>query len=128
MGGELGQQAFGAVLGGGAEEYGLELQPAADGFFQNAHAFDGAVAVGREFAMREGCAQLFDQGVVASLDASQAAVDSRVVSGCGPSFTAVLGRIIRVYLSLAVLSRGMLAFADSEHCREGSVCARKFSR
>ena len=71
VGGELGQQALGPVLSGTAEEYCPELQPAADGLFHNAHAFDGAITVGREFAMSEGRAQLLDQGVVASLDASQ---------------------------------------------------------
>ena len=81
MGGELGQQAFGAVFGGGAKEDRLEFQAAADGFFENAHAFDGAIAVGCEFTMGKSAAQFFDQGVVASLDASQALAGSRVVIG-----------------------------------------------
>ena len=62
---------------------GFEFQSAADGFFEDAHAFDGAISVGREFSMGKGCTQLFDEGVVASLDASQPASYSRVVIGLG---------------------------------------------
>jgi hypothetical protein len=93
--GELRKKAFGAVFGRGAEEYGFEFQSAADGFFENAHAFDGAIAVGRDFTVGKGCAQLFDEGVVASLDASQSA--GRVV---GSFLFHRLVRIITVYLSL----------------------------
>ena len=95
---ELRQQALRPVFSGVAKEHGLELQSAADGFFQNAHAFDGAVAFGCGFGMGEGSAQLFDEGIVASIDASQAAVDGGLVSGGflqGGSC-----EIIRVYLSL----------------------------
>ncbi len=53
-----------------AEKYRTKLQAAADGFFHNAHAFNGAMAVGREFAVRERAAQLLHQRIVATLDAA----------------------------------------------------------
>ena len=46
---DLRQEAVGAVLRGLAKEYRTETQAAADGFFQNAQAFDGTVSGFGEF-------------------------------------------------------------------------------
>ncbi len=71
-----------SALGGRGlvEEDGPKAQAAANGFFQNAQALDGAVAVGGELAPAEGPAQFFDQSVVASLNAAQAAASTLAVS------------------------------------------------
>src|SRR5277367_775775 len=98
MRGELGQKALGAVFGGSAKEHGFELQPTADGFFENPHAFDGAISLACKLSLGEGCPQLFDQGIMASLDASQAVVDGRLV--IGNFLQGSSGEMIRVYLSL----------------------------
>jgi hypothetical protein len=67
----LWQQARGAILGGVTKEDGAETEAAANRFFQDAQAFDGAVSGFGEFGAGEGQAQLLDQGVVPSLDAAE---------------------------------------------------------
>ena len=65
-----------------AEKDCLKAQAAANGFFQNSQAFNGAVPLRGELAAGEGPAQLFDQSIVASLDAAQAGANASS-AGCG---------------------------------------------
>src|SRR6202040_2054750 len=78
---ELGQKPLCPSHGGLAEKDCPKAQTAANGFFQNSQAFNGAVPVRGKLAAREGPAQLFNQSVVASLDAAQAVNASS--AGCG---------------------------------------------
>ena len=74
LGAELGQKPFCPGRGRLAEKDCPKPQAAANGFFQDAQAFNGAVAVRGELAAGKGPAQLFDQRIMASLDAAQAGV------------------------------------------------------
>jgi hypothetical protein len=58
-------------LGRLTKEHRAETQAAADGFFQDAEALDGAVSGFGEFGTRECLAQLFDQRIVAAFDAAE---------------------------------------------------------
>ena len=71
VGGDLGHQPLGFGFCRPAEEHRPELQPAAQGFFHDAHALNGAMAIGSEFAASEGATQLLDQGVVPSFEGMQ---------------------------------------------------------
>jgi len=71
VGADLRQQALGAVLRRLPEENGAETQAAANGLFDDAQAFDGAVAVVGALRSGKGEAQPLDQGVVMPLDATQ---------------------------------------------------------
>jgi len=54
-----------------AENHGAHAQAGAERFFQHAHALDRAVAVGSQFGVGEGGAQLLDQRVLAAADVPQ---------------------------------------------------------
>ncbi len=100
LGAELGQEAAGAGRASLAEKDRPEPQAAANGFFQNSQTFNGAIPVGSEFPAIEGPAQLFDQGIMASLDAAQAGIDApRFGCACPSCFTRPV-RIIPVPLGL----------------------------
>jgi len=47
-----------------------KTQTAANGFFQNPQAFDGAAPIAGKFAAGKGPAQLFDQGIVPAFNAT----------------------------------------------------------
>ena len=69
---DLRQQAFGTVLRRLAHEHGTKVQPAANRFFDDTHAFDGAVTVFGALTSRKSLAQLFHQRMVPAFDAAQA--------------------------------------------------------
>jgi hypothetical protein len=71
MGSNLRQETLGPVLRRLAKEYRAQAQTAADGFFQDAQALDGAVSAFGKFRPRKCLAQLLDQRVVASLNTAE---------------------------------------------------------
>jgi len=68
----LRQQARGTGLTGFADENRAETKPAADCFFNDAEALNGAFTRSGQFPSAEGQAQFFQQRVVAAFDAAQA--------------------------------------------------------
>jgi len=73
MGPDLRQQPRRPGLPGLADEDRSKPKSAADSFFNHPKALDGAFTGSREFASAERLAQLFQKGIVASLDAPQPA-------------------------------------------------------
>ena len=71
MSADLWQQALSLVFRGLAEEDGTKTKAAANRFFEDANALDGAIAIGGGFAACEGFSKLFDEGIVPSLDTPQ---------------------------------------------------------
>src|ERR1022692_3303449 len=57
-----------------SKEYRTETQATADGFFQDAQAFDGTISGFGEFGVGKCLAELLDQGVVAAFNAAEAIV------------------------------------------------------
>ncbi|SPF43143.1 hypothetical protein SBA1_480013 [Candidatus Sulfotelmatobacter kueseliae] len=77
MGADLRQNAFGLILGRSSEEDGAEAKAATDGFLNDAHTFDGAAAIFREFGMGERIAECFQGRIVPAVDLSKAALGWR---------------------------------------------------
>jgi len=60
-----------------AEENRAEAEAAADCFFDDAQTFDRAIAFGSALRVGKCLTHLFDQGIVAAIDASEALVRGR---------------------------------------------------
>src|SRR5882724_1459742 len=78
---DLGQELFGERSCRFAEEHSAQSLAAADRFFDELHAFNGAFAFGREFAAAEGLAQFLEARIVATGDAVQSGAVSDVPGG-----------------------------------------------
>jgi hypothetical protein len=68
--GNLRQQAIRAVPRRFAKEHGAKTQAAAGGFLNNAHAFNGTVAVLGALGTRKGLSKLLDQSIVPAFNAA----------------------------------------------------------
>ena len=71
LGADLGQQAFCQVLRGFLKEHRAKAQPAADGFFNDAEAFDGAATIFGAFRVRERLTEFLHQSIVAAFDPAE---------------------------------------------------------